>query len=519
MAPSLQLNRPQSSAPTGQRPRASSSSTAATSPSSLFQEDAPVLSARPGGYWQKKPSLQEATPAAPPKEPPPKLVGRPAKPTPPPAQGEAQKQMPQEEEDQQLSAAAVPPQEPRPTLGGRPAQPTPPPPPQAQVEAQQQTPTEEEQLEEVRPLPGAAPPRDPQHMPALAPAKPSATPAQREKEQQVSQEGYGRQLSAAAVPPQEPSPLLVGRPAKPTPTPAQVPKQVTQQQMPKEQEEFRERSVDSTQESPPDTQRVVETPNVPKQESQSLAKSPARLRSEGAKIGKAREEPAQLSRPQLFLPAEDKQQPRISRLAPPLPALARPAPPSPATAKEAAVDSKAAAGGANTEQRAKPRRLRQVRTSAADKAAAEKAAKPSLQLISPPHRQEKPSVANLASPASWGLMEKLENPQVAELKRRDYLYRQSLIQKAQQEGPQLPPPPLADRPARLPPTVGTSVQKSLTVAGNNFKRSAELRMVAHCQWNDDYCVAFADCNPGQYGKYIYQPTACGDCVCKLHQST
>ena len=486
VSPSLQLNRPQGSATKSQRPQASSSSTAASSSSSLVQEDAPVLSARPGVYWQKKPSLQGSTPAAPPQEPPPKLAGRPAKPTPPPAQMEAQKQMPQGEEDQQLSAAAAPPQEHTPDLVGRPAQPSPPPPPQAQVEQQQQKLPEEEQLDEVGHLAAAAPPQDPPLMPARPPAKPSVTPAQRKKEQQVSQEGYGRQqLSAAAAPPQEPPPVPVGRPAKPTPTPAQVPKQVTQQQMPKEQEESREKllSIDTAQETSPDPPRAAPLLDVPNQEPQPFVKRPASLRSEGAKLGKDRDEPPKLSRPQLFPPAEDKQQPRVSRPAPPLPTLARPAPPSPATAKEAAVDSEVAAAGANVEQRAKSRKLRQVRTSAAEKAAAEKAAaekaaKPSLQLTSPPRRQDKPSVANLASPVSWDLMdfEKLavENPQIAELKRRDYFYRQSLVQKAQQEGPQLPPPPLADRPARPPPTIGTSVvQASLTVAGKYFKRSAE----------------------------------------------
>ena len=483
VTPSLQLNRPQSSASKGQRSKASSSSsTAATSSSAFVKQDAPVLSARPGVYWQKKPSVPEATPAAPSQGPSPKLAGRPAKPTPAPSQVEAQKQMLQEEEDQQLSAAGATPLEPQPTLVGRPSQPAAPPPPPAQVEEQQQNPTEEEQLEKVEPLAAAAPPQDPQPMPAQPPAKPSAIPAQREKKQQ-SQERYSRpQLSAAAAPPQDPPPMLVGRPAKPTSPPARVPQEVThQQQMLKEQEEIRERllSVDSTQESSEDAQRDAPALDVPKQEPQSFAKGPARLRSDGAKTGKAQDELPKLSRPQLLLQAEEKQQPHVSRPAPPLPALARPAPPSPATAAEADIDSRVAAAVSKIQERAKSRRLRQVKTSAADKAAAEQAAQPSLQLISPPRRRDKPSVADLTNPVSWGLMdfEKFvaENPNETEHKRRDYFYRLSLQQKAQQEGPQLPPPTLAGRPARpLPARI--PVQKSLSVAGTDFQRSLEFRM-------------------------------------------
>ena len=429
-------------------------------------------------FWQKKPSVQAATPAAPPQDPSPKLVGRPAKPPPTPAQVEAQKQMPQEEEDQQLLASSTAPQDPPPTLVRRPAQPASPPPPPAQMEEQQQKPTEEEQHEEVGLSVAAAPPQEPPQRPP----KPPAIRAQTEKEQQVSQEGYARQqLPTAAAPPREPPPMLVGRPVKPTPPPAQVSQQMTdQQQALKEQVDPRERlmSVDSTQKNTLDTQRAAPMLDLPDQEPQSVVKRRARLRSESAKIGKTTDEPPKLSRAQPSPQADEKEQLHVSPPAPPLPALARPASPSPATAKQAAVDSEQAAAVSSIEERAKSRRFRQARRSAAEKAAAEqaaaeKAAKPSL--TSPPLRL-KPSAAAVTNPASWGLMDfekfAAENPSVTELKRREYFYREALLQKARQEGPQLPPPPLADRPARPQPApVGTAVLTAPTLAGKNLKIS------------------------------------------------
>ena len=105
-----QLKRPQGSLTNGQTSQSLSSGPAA---SSSRKGDAPVLSARPGGYWQKSSaSLQEAGKGAK-EEPPPLLASRPSKPPPPPAppQPEEEQTAEQQAKAEPQMASRAPPQE------------------------------------------------------------------------------------------------------------------------------------------------------------------------------------------------------------------------------------------------------------------------------------------------------------------------------------------------------------------------------------------------------------------------
>ena len=450
----LRLIRPKGSTPKTLGAKASSSSVA---------EVAPMLLNGPGIYWQKKysPPVQGRATAAPPQEPPPLLMARPAKPTPPPAKAEEKEQ----KEERKLSAAVAPPKKPAPALVRRPAEPAAPPLPPAQAGEKEQRRNEERRLSAAVPPPkqpaptlvrrpaepAALPPPPAQveeqqpTMPARQLVKPSTTPAQPAKPSTPP-------AQSAVARPQKPPPLLVGRPAKPMPPPARGDQQ---QQTPKEQDVTEDRHAAPIGEAP----------------KQLVSRTSARSQPERARISKAADVPPEVFKPRK---AEQKQPPPISRPAQPLPALSRPTAPPLAAATAAAVEAKQATAVARIEKRLMSRRLQlPPKVRAVEKAG--KPALPSLQLISPPRQlqREKPSVADLTNPASWGLMDferfAAENPEVAEFKRREYFRAVSLEQEAQKGEPQLPPPPLADRPARPPKVAGgTAVQRSLTVAGNHL---------------------------------------------------
>ena len=214
--------------------------------------------------------------------------------------------------------------------------------------------------------------------------------------------------------------------------------------------------------------------------------------------------PAQVSRPTLFPPkkraeaAPEAKAPRAKapRAAPAeLPALLRPAAPRPENLpasvdreeQKTPTEAQIKVARGKLRDSPKPKRLRQTREQALQDPRAAKAAEsataadlakpnalPPLELISRP-LPKKADEEDSSSPTTWGVIDfgkfAAENPKVAANWSKSRWVRAAITENKRLAGlaevPQLPPPPLADRPARTQLDVATSPDVANTTPAGN----------------------------------------------------
>ena len=305
--------------------------------------------------------------------------------------------------------------------------------------------------------------------------------------------------SPSPVKPQEPPLALLGRPAKPAPAPVEP-----------EQEERQPSWSSEAKIEPQDEEAIAQAPVLPSrsadelQQTQPMLQAPKKQNRPSAKPQPGESDPAeaeapvpaQLSRPTLFPPkkrAEAAPEARASRAAPAeLPALLRPATPpsksSPASVDEeeqeipTEAETKLAEGKLGDSPKSK--RVWQTRKRALAEATAAKSpetataaevakadALPPLELISRP-LPKKPDEEDSTSPATWGVIDfekfAAENPKMAANWSRTRWVRAAIREnKRLAQVPQLPPPPLADRPARPQLDLATSEEAVNSVPAGN----------------------------------------------------
>ncbi len=343
----------------------------------------------------------------------------------------------------------VKPQEPPPALLGRPAKPVP-----APVEPEQATTPVDQATAPVKQAPAPVEQAFPPVEQAPAPVKPERQPSWSTEEERKPQD---EETLAQA-------PILPSR------------------------------SADELQQ----TQPVLQAPKKkirPSVKPQSVQSKPAEAETAV---------PSQVSRPTLFPPkkrveaAPEAKAPmaKAPRAAPAeLPALLRPAAPRPESLpasldeEEQKIPTEAQTKVAEGKLRdsPKPKRLRQTReqalqdpraAKAAESATAADLAKPSalppLELISRP-LPKKADEEEPSSPTTWGVIDfdkfAAENPKVAASWSKSRWVRAAITENKRLAGlaevPQLPPPPLADRPDRTQLDLATSAEVANTTPSGN----------------------------------------------------
>ena len=305
--------------------------------------------------------------------------------------------------------------------------------------------------------------------------------------------------SPSPVKPQEPPPALLERPAKPAPAPVE-PEQEEQQPSLSLEEEMKPQDEEAIAQAPAlpsrsadELQQTQPMPQAPKEKIRPIAK-PQPVQSSPAEAEAA--VPAQLSRPTLFPPkktAEAVPEARAPRAAPAeLPALLRPAAPRPESSpalvdeEEQKIPTEAQIKFAEGKLRDSPKsksfsqtRIRVLEEARAAKSAetataaelAKANALPPLELISRP-LPKKADEEEPSNPTTWGVIDfdkfAAENPKVAANWSKSRWVRAAIKENKRLAGvPQLPPPPLADRPARTQLDLATSAETvNTTPAGN-----------------------------------------------------
>ena len=305
LTPTPQLSRPQGSRP--KRQAATSTSSPSATSSFPDEEDVPTLSARPGVHWQERPSSppQRAVP----QEPPPALVGRPARPLPSTVDPEEeQRTLPEQREDRQQESASSAQHAPTEAqravqLNESPKQKAPP-----VLEAPAKP-----RAEHVKPPPSAADPEEEQQ----------TLPEQREERQQGSASRaqhapteVQRAVEVNEAPKQKAPPVLEA-PAKPRaervkPPPSAADPEEEQQMLPEQREERQQGSASRAQHAPTEVQRAVELNEAPKQKAPPVLEAPAKPRAERVKPPPSAADPEE---EQQMLPEqrEERQQGSASR--------------------------------------------------------------------------------------------------------------------------------------------------------------------------------------------------------------
>ena len=300
----------------------------------------------------------------------------------------------------------------------------------------------------------------------------------------------------------EPPPALLGRPAKPAPIPVEP-----------AQEEPQPSSSSEEEREPQDEEVIAQAPVLPSRPADELQQPQPMLQAPKKKIRPSAKPqpvqsspaeaeaavPAQLSRPTLFPPkkrAEAVPEAKAPQAAPAeLRALLRPAAPRaeslPASVdeEEQKIPTEAQINSADSKlgDSPKSKRSSQTRIRASEKARAAKSAEtaaaaaevakanalPPLELTSRP-LPKKADEEEPPSPTTWGNTDfdkfAAENPKVAADWSKSRWVRAAIKEnKRLAEMPQLPPPPLADRPARTQLDPATSAEAVTTAPAGNCR--------------------------------------------------
>ena len=246
---------------------------------------------------------------------------------------------------------------------------------------------------------------------------------------------------------QPPTPALLGRPAKPISSPVELDEEggedreaTEAEKVQTEEQAISEGGIDNDA----NQLQEVEKPHKPTQR---------------AKSGNAEDQhsPPALVKPVLFPSKKVRQAQTVSpsRPAPAeLPALLRPAVPLPdatAAKEEEQWDRARYQAKLGRSTRLRKQREREEQAVAAVELAQPVAATQPLELISRPS-QKKLSQADSPNPASWDLInvDDFAAENLDQMKGH-YIAKAILAHKKAAEAPQLPPPPLAERPARAQP--------------------------------------------------------------------
>ncbi|KAL0036366.1 hypothetical protein WJX77_004386 [Trebouxia sp. C0004] len=336
--------------------------------------------------------------------------------------------------------------------------------------------------------------------------------------------------SLSPVKPQEPPPALLGRPAKPLPAPVE----------PEQEERPPSMSPEGkTIASPQVEEAVAEVPALPSrsadelQQTQPMLQAPKKQMKPSAKPQPGQSDaaeaeaavPAQSSRPTLSPPkkrAEPVPEARAPQAAPAeLPTLLRPAAPRPESSpasvggeeQQTPTEAQIKFAEGKLKDSPKSKRLWQTRVRAAQEAKAAKSAEPEtaaelaklyalppLELISRP-LPKKADEEEPSSPTTWGVIDfdkfAAENPKVAANWSKVRWVRAAIKENKRLSAvPQLPPPLLADRPARTQLNLATSAE-AVSTAPAEWNRSVVMQFAVKAQEaRSQFLVTVVSANSG-----------------------